>query len=255
MKMIEVVTQTHFEKPVKHSRYIPYWVDSSNPAARTKRAPSGSGGPTSSAEPPPQPPHHPSSSRAAAASRPSPGRGFPMPRGRGRGRGHGRGMGARLVHGIAAFFLCAGTFLLMYMSWQGVSRRLTTIFVVKLPLWVCPLPHARLTCLSILLPRRSMSGTGRPTGCHLCQQTKKKKKKPTLMITSSLPRLPTMGIWVNHPLTLRLPTRVRDPLPVTLGHSTLVTITTLHLLIIVHLRHLFFLRLMSHLGNPHLRKT
>jgi hypothetical protein len=30
MKMIEVVTQTHFEKPVKHSRYVPYWVDSSN---------------------------------------------------------------------------------------------------------------------------------------------------------------------------------------------------------------------------------
>jgi hypothetical protein len=102
MKMIEVVTQTHFEKPVKHSRYVPYWVDSSNPAARTKRAPSGSGGPASSAEPPPQPPHHPSSSRTAAASRPSPGRGSPMPRGRGRGRG--RGMGARLVHGIAAFF-------------------------------------------------------------------------------------------------------------------------------------------------------
>jgi hypothetical protein len=89
MKMIEVVTQTHFEKPVKHSHYVPYWVDSSNPAARTKRAPSGSGGPASSAEPPPQPPHHPSSSRPAAASRPSPGRGSPMPRGRGRGRGRG----------------------------------------------------------------------------------------------------------------------------------------------------------------------
>jgi hypothetical protein len=39
MKMIEVVTQTHFEKPVKHSRYVPYWVNSSNPDARTKRAP------------------------------------------------------------------------------------------------------------------------------------------------------------------------------------------------------------------------
>jgi hypothetical protein len=158
--------------------------------------------------------------------------------------------------GLRHFSLCAETFLLMYMSWQGVSGRLTTIFVVKLPLWVCPLPLARLTCLSILLPRRSMSGTSRPTGCHLCQQTTKKKKNPTLMIVSSLPRLPTMGIRVNHPLTLRLPTRVRDPFLVTLGHPALVTITTLHLLlIIVQLRHLFFLRLMSHLGTPHSRKT
>ena len=143
----------------------------------------------------------------------------------------------------------------MCTSWQGVSGRLTTILVVKLPLWVCPLTLARLTCLSILLPQRSMSGTSRPTGCHLCQQTKK-KKKPTLMIASSLPRLPTMGIRVNHPLTLRLPTRVRDPFLVTLGHPALVTITTLHLLLlIVHLRHLFFLRLMSHLGTPYSRKT
>jgi hypothetical protein len=47
----------------------------------------------------------PASSReqtSAGPSRPSPGRGSPTPRGRGRGRG--RGMGARLAHGIAAFF-------------------------------------------------------------------------------------------------------------------------------------------------------
>jgi hypothetical protein len=49
--------------------------------------------------------------------------------------------------GLRHFSLCAGTFLLMYMSWQGVSGRLTTIFVVKLPLRVCPLPLARLTCM------------------------------------------------------------------------------------------------------------
>jgi hypothetical protein len=83
MKMIEVVTQTHFEKPVKHSRYVPYWVDSNNPVARTKRAPAGAGGPASSDEPPPQPPHHESSSRAAAASRPM------DHSGRGRGQGQG----------------------------------------------------------------------------------------------------------------------------------------------------------------------
>jgi hypothetical protein len=110
-------------------------------------------------------------------------------------------MGARLAHGIAAFFLCAGIFVQMCMSWQGVSRRLATIFVVKLPLWVCTLPLARLTCLSICLPRRSMSGTSKPMGCRLCPLTM--KKKHTLMIASSLPRLPTKGIRVNPPLTLR----------------------------------------------------
>jgi hypothetical protein len=41
MKMIEVVTQTHFEKPVKQSRYVPYWVDSTNPAARRSGLPQG----------------------------------------------------------------------------------------------------------------------------------------------------------------------------------------------------------------------
>jgi hypothetical protein len=255
MKMIEVVTQTHFEKPVKHSRYVPYWVDSSNPAARTKRAPSGSGGPASSAEPPPHPPHHPSSSRPAAASRPSPGRGSPMPRGR--GRGHGRGMGARLVHGLAAFFsMCLNISADVH---EVARRQRETDDNLRRQASTMGMPFAPRS-LDVPLhppPRRSMSGTSRPTGCHLCQQTTTtKKKKPTLMIASSLPRLPTMGIRVNHPLTLRLPTRVRDPFLVTLGHPALVTITTLHLLlIIVHLRHLFFLRLMSHLGNPHSRRT
>jgi hypothetical protein len=122
--------------------------------------------------------------------------------------------------GLRHFSLCAGTFLLMYMSWQGVSWRLTTIFVVKLPLWVCPLPLARLTCHSIRLPWRSMSDTSRPTGCHLCQQTTK-KKKPTLMIASSLPRLPTMGIRVN-PLTLRPRILLEVLLPrISLGKNTL----------------------------------
>ena len=67
------------------------------------------------------------------------------------------------------------------------------------------------------------------------------------MMTLSTPRIL---------LILLLPTRVRDPLPVTLGRPALVTITTLHLLlIIVHLRHLLFLRLMSPLGTPHSRRT
>jgi hypothetical protein len=105
MKMIEVVTQTRFEKPVKHSRYVPYWVDSSNPAARTKRAPSGSGGPASSDEPPPQPPHHESFSHVVVASRPVDH--SEIGRGQGQGRGRGQGLFIRLAKGIfGAFAMC-----------------------------------------------------------------------------------------------------------------------------------------------------
>jgi hypothetical protein len=78
--------------------------------------------------------------------------------------------------GLRRFSLCAATFLLMYMRWQGVSGRLTTIFVVKLPLWVCPLPLARLTCLSILLPRRSMSGTSRLRGAIYVSRRRRRRR-------------------------------------------------------------------------------
>jgi hypothetical protein len=87
MKMIEVVTQFRYEKGTRHLSYTPFWIDLNNPAGRLRKAPSSSRGPA-----------------AAGPSRPSPGRGSPTPHGRGRGRGRGRGMGARLAHGIAAFF-------------------------------------------------------------------------------------------------------------------------------------------------------
>jgi hypothetical protein len=48
-------------------------------------------------------------------------------------------------------FLCAGTYLLMFMSWRGDSGRLTTTFVVRPLPWVCLLLPARLMCPSILL--------------------------------------------------------------------------------------------------------
>jgi hypothetical protein len=124
--------------------------------------------------------------------------------------------------GLRHFSLCAGIFLLMCMSSQGISGRLTIIFVVKLPLWVCPLPLARLTCLSIRLPGRSMSGTSKPTGCLLCPLTMMMKKKHTLMIASSLPRLPTKGIRVNPPLTLCPRILLEVLLPqISLGKNTL----------------------------------
>jgi hypothetical protein len=72
-------------KKNKTSLLHPFWIDPNNPAGRLRKAPSSSRG-----------------QAAASTSRPSPGHGSPTPRGRGRGRG--RGMGARLAHGIAAFF-------------------------------------------------------------------------------------------------------------------------------------------------------
>jgi hypothetical protein len=210
MKMIEVVTQFRYEKGTRHQSYIPFWIDPNNPAGRLRKAPSSSRAHTSAGP-----------AAAAGASRPSPGRGSPTPRGHGRGRGRGRGMGARLAHGIAAFFLCAEIFLQMCMSWQGVRGRLTTIFVVKLLLWACLLTLARLTCLSIRLLQKSMSGTSRPTGCLLCQLTMMKKKN-TLMIVSSLPRLPTRGIRVNPLLILHPRIRLKAILPqISLGKNNL----------------------------------
>jgi hypothetical protein len=100
-------------------------------------------------------------------------------------------------------FPCAEIYLQMCMSWLDGSGRLTTIFVVKLPLWVCHLLPVLLMCLFILLLRKSMSDTSRHMGCLSCLQKMKKKMKITLMIVSSLPRLPTRGIWVNPLLILR----------------------------------------------------
>jgi hypothetical protein len=99
---------------------------------------------------------------------------------------------------------CAGTYLLMCMSWLGVSGRLTTTSIVKLLPSVCHLLPAHLMCLFILHHQKSMTGTSRPMGCPLCQLKMKMKKKNILMIVSSLPRLPTRGIRVN-PLHILLP--------------------------------------------------
>jgi hypothetical protein len=119
-------------------------------------------------------------------------------------------------------FPCAEIYLQMYMSWLGGSGRLTTIFVVKLPLWVCHLLPVRLMCLSIRLLQKSMSGTSRHMGCLSCLHKMKKKMKNTLMIMSSLPRLPTRGIRVNPLLILRPRILQEAILPqLSLGKNTL----------------------------------
>jgi hypothetical protein len=95
-------------------------------------------------------------------------------------------------------FLCAGTYLPMFMNWRGVSGRLTTTSVAKPLPWVCHLFLARLMCPFILLRQKSMNGTSRPMGCPSWQQKMMKKKRNNiLMIVSSMPRLPNKEIRVN----------------------------------------------------------
>jgi hypothetical protein len=89
MKMIEVVTQIIYEKGTRHLPYTLFWIDPNNPAGRMKKAHAGSLEQTSAGLA-----HH-SSSRGAPTS-------HPMDHG---GQGLGHGLGARLAHGIAAFFL------------------------------------------------------------------------------------------------------------------------------------------------------
>jgi hypothetical protein len=203
MKMIKVVTETRFEKPAKHSRYVSYWVDSINPATRSKRAPIGSGGPTSSDEPSPQSPHHETSSRTAAASR-------PMDRsGRGRGQVEGTvSVGACLCvwqRASLASSPCAT-------AWQ--SRSLCTgarlrccmrTFIITLPPWVIPCLRTLLCLQPLPTLRTLMSGTNKSMMCHLLPL----RMRPRSLMT---------------PIhRLLLPTRVRDPFPVNPGRPALAT--------------------------------
>jgi hypothetical protein len=196
--MIEVVTQFRYEKGTRHQSYTPIWIDPNNPAGRLRKAPSSSCARTSTSTGPSAGP----AAAAAGASCPSPGRGSPTPRGRGRGRGRGQGMGARLAHGIAAFFsMCRNISADMH---ELARRQRETDDNLRRQASTMGMPFAPRSPDVPLHPppRRSMSGTSRPTGCRLCLLTMMKKKKLTLMIVSSLPRLPTKGIRVNPPLTL-----------------------------------------------------
>jgi hypothetical protein len=264
MKMIKVVTQTYFEKPVKHSRYVPYWVDSTNPAARTKRAPSGSGGPASSDEPPPQPPHHPSSSRAAAASRlmDRSGRGS----GPSQGRGQGRGLFIRLAKGLLGVFAMCRT-----RAVEESARRLRTDRLHE-----DFLRYAAKTGHSLLLgspppptptfPMDLNEWYQQEFGVPFITPEDEAEEFDDPYYTSDPPpppysgQGPTPGDPGRPALVtvLLLHTRVRDPFLVTRGLPALVTFTTLllHLLLlIVRLLHPVFLRVMSLLGTPHSRKT
>jgi hypothetical protein len=198
--MIEVVTQFRYEKGTRHLSYTPFWIDPNNPAGRLRKAPSSSRAHTSAGPP----------AAATGASRPSPGRGSPTPLGRGRGRG----MGARLAHGIVAFFSMCRNISADVHELARHQREIDDNLRRQASSMGMPfLPLARLTCLSIRLLQKSMSGTSRPTGCPLCQLTMKKTMKNTLMIVSGLPRLPTRGIRVNPLLILRPRIRQEAILP------------------------------------------
>jgi hypothetical protein len=132
---------------------------------------------------------------------------------------------------------CAETLLRISMRWLDVSGRPTTTYVVKLPLWVLPLPPALLMYLSTLLLQMSTSGTNRHMGCLLRQLMTSKKKKLILMIRSSLFRLRITGIRANRPLTLRprtllavlllQPSLERNTLPLTWHTTSLLLILLL----------------------------
>jgi hypothetical protein len=199
MKMIEVVTQTRFEKLVKHSRYVPYWVDSSNPAARTKQAPSGSGGPASSDEPPPQPPHHESSSRVAAASRPMD-RGE-RGRGQGQGRGRGRGLFIHLAKGIfGAFAMCHDRAIE-----ESVHRCRTDALHEDFRRYAAAMGHP--------LPPGSPPPPTPTFPANLNEWHQQEFVVPFITPEDEDPTIPR----------LLLPIRVRDPFPVTPDHPAPVT--------------------------------
>jgi hypothetical protein len=179
----------------------------------------------------------PASSReqtSASPSHPSPGRGSPTPRGRGRGRG--RGLGARLAHGIAAFFsmcrnISADVHELARRQWETDDDLHRQSISMGIPFAPCspdvPL-HAPL--------QKSMNGINKLMVFHSCMlKMKMLKKKSSLMIGISLSHLPTR---VNRaPLHLILPPRILQEalLPLlTPGMKTLLLIWRLGSLIPLH---------------------
>lgn len=182
MNMIEVVTQFRFDKGTRHLSYTPFWIDPNNPAGRLRKAPSSSRG-----------------RDAAGTSRPSPGRGSLTPHGRGRGRG--RGMGARLAHGIAAFFsMCRNISSDVH---ELARRQRETDDNLRRQASSMGMPFApRSPDVPLHPPPPEINEWHQQAyGCPLCQL---KMRKSILMIVSSLPRLPTRGIRVN-PLHILLP--------------------------------------------------
>jgi hypothetical protein len=202
MKMIEVVTQTHLEKLVKHSRYVSNWVDSNNPAARTKRAPAGSGGPPSSNEPPPL--HDPPLASSLLCV---------------------RWTAAGEVEVRAEDGVKAGDYLCVWLRASLASSPCAAAERSRSPcigarLWRCmrtfivTSPPRVIPCLQALLrlrppptTRTSTSGTNRSMVCHSLPLRMRSRS----LITPSILQL------------LLLPTQVRDPFPVTPGRPTPVT--------------------------------
>ena len=177
-----------------------------------------------------------------------------MPRARGRGRGRGRGMGARLVHGFATFFsMCRNISADVH---EVARRQRETDDNLRRQASTMGMPFVpRSPDVPLHPPSPEINEWHQQTYGVPFMSADDDEEEAYVDDREEFTPPPyhgDPGQSSSHP---RLPTRVRDPFLVTLGHPALVTITTLHLLlIIVHLRHLFFLRLMSHLGTPHLRR-
>jgi hypothetical protein len=186
--MIEVVTQFRFEKGTRHLSYTPFRIDLNNLAGRLRKAPANSCG-----------------QAAAGTSRLSPGHGSPTPRGHGCGRGRGCGMGARLAHGIVAFFsMCRNISSDVH---ELARRQRETDDNLRRQASSMGMPFApRSPDVPLHPPPPEINEwTSKPMGFHSCQQKmKKEKRKNFLMIESSMSRLPTKGIRI-HLLHILLP--------------------------------------------------
>jgi hypothetical protein len=116
MKMIEVVTQFRYEKGTRHLSYTPFWIDPNNPAVWMKKAPASSREQTQLVPPilllvMALPLHVVVVEVMVAAWEPG------------------------WLMGLHPFSLCAGTFLLTFMSWTGSIGKRVAISVVSLSLW------------------------------------------------------------------------------------------------------------------------
>jgi hypothetical protein len=149
-----------------------------------------------------------------------------MPRARGRGRG--RGMGARLVHGFAAFFsMCRN----ISADVHEVARRQRETDDNL---------HRQASTMGMPFAPRSPDVPLHPPPLEINEWHQQAYGLPFMSADDDKEES-----YVDDREQFAPPPYHGDP-----GQSSLHL-----LLIIVHLRHLFFLRLMSHLGTPHLRRT
>jgi hypothetical protein len=175
----------------------------------------------------------PASSReqtSAGPSHPSLGRGSLTPRGRGRGHG----LGARLAHGIAAFFsMCRDISADVHELARRQRETDDNLHRQSITMGIPFAPRSPDVPLHAPL-QKSMNGTNKLMVFHSCLLKMKMLRESSLMIEISLSRLPTRVIQA--PRRLILPPDLQEALLplLTLGRKTLLLIWRLGSLIPLH---------------------